>query len=442
MAGPALSPGATRGLNCPSCGAAIELRGMTWTQTIACASCAAVLDARDPNLQVLSRFDARIKVKPLIPLGAKGTWKGALHQVIGMQQRTITVDGVAYSWREYLLFNPYRGFRYLTEYDGHWNDVVPLPGAPVVATRLAKPVATYGGRDYQHFQAARAKTTFVLGEFPWEVRAGDTVQADDYVAPPFILSSETTDDETTWSMGEYVDARELWKAFGVPGSPPSPRGVYANQPSPHRSDAASYWKLFAMFALALLVLLLLRTATARNARVFDARYTYDPARAEQAFVTPSFELPGASGNVVVETRAAVSNQWLYVEYALINERTGQAFDFSREVSYYSGVDDEGRWTEGSTSDRAKIGPVPGGRYFLRIEPQAGAQAGMAPVIDYSVAVRRDVPSPVIFLLGLLVLLVPPALGVMRAASFETQRWAESDHPMVSATASNDDDDDD
>lgn len=439
MAGPALTrPGAVRGLNCPSCGAAITLRGMAWTQTVACPSCAAVLDARDPNLAVLSRFDERMKVTPLIPLGARGQWKGAPYQVIGLQKRTISVDAVRYSWREYLLFNPYKGFRYLTEYDGHWNDVVPIAGVPVVATRLVKPVATYGGRDFQHFQKAVAETTFVVGEFPWEVRAGDSVEANDYVAPPFILSAETTEGETTWSMGEYVDARELWKAFGVPGAPPSPRGVYANQPSPYVADAKSYWKLFGIFALVLTLLMLLRVATARNARVFDATYAYDPAATEQAFVTPSFDLPGGSGNVVIDTWSRLDNEWLYVEYALINERTGQAFDFSREVSYYSGYDSDGHWTEGSMSDHAKIGPVPGGRYFLRIEPQAGAQAGPAPRVRYEVTVRRDVPSLAFFLIGLLALAAPPILGVVRATSFETQRWAESDYAPTTSGGSDDD----
>lgn len=429
MAGPALrNPGAVRGLNCPSCGAAIELRGMAWTQTVACASCAAVLDARDPNLRVLDQFDQRIKVRPLIPLGVVGEWKGARHQVIGFQQRTITVDGVKYSWREYLLFNPYRGFRYLTEYDGHWNDVVPIPGVPTIAHRLRKPAATYGERTYQHFQTAEAETTFVLGEFPWEVRAGDRVQASDYVAPPFILSAEKTADETTWSMGEYASGKEIWKVFGLKGSPPSPRGVYANQPSPYLANAKSYWKLFAAFVVALTVLFVLRAATARDARVFSASYTYDPARPEQAFVTSSFELPGGTGNVVVDTRADLNDQWLYVEYALIDERTGRAFDFSREVSFYSGRDSDGPWAEGKRADHAKIGPVPGGRYFLRVEPQGGAGNFQAtPPIRYTVTVRRDVASPAFFLIGLLLLVTPPVFGALRAASFETQRWAESDY---------------
>jgi hypothetical protein len=35
MAAAPLTPGAARGLNCPSCGAAIVQRGMAWRQTVA-----------------------------------------------------------------------------------------------------------------------------------------------------------------------------------------------------------------------------------------------------------------------------------------------------------------------------------------------------------------------------------------------------------------------
>jgi len=50
--------------------------------------------------------------------------------VIGYQQRTIKAGGEQYSWSEYLLFNPYREFRYLTEYAGHWNVVSTINALP------------------------------------------------------------------------------------------------------------------------------------------------------------------------------------------------------------------------------------------------------------------------------------------------------------------------
>jgi hypothetical protein len=442
MAAPALSARAVRAMNCPSCGAAIVLRGFAWTQTVACASCTAVLDAKDPNLAILQGAAARMRVEPLIPLGTRGEWKGAPYEVIGFQQRTIRSGEGSWSWREYLLFNPYQGFRYLTEYDGHWNDVVPIPGLPEVGGG-AHPTARHGGVTYKHFQTARVETTFVIGEFPWEVRTGDHVEVRDYVAPPRALSAESTDDETTWSLGTYVDGAAVWRAFALPGRPPTPRGVYSNQPSPHGARVRALWTAFGVLAALLMVALLGRAVTARNAEVFARQYEFrgtatdtaaGPA-AGAAFVTPAFELPGERANVIVETDAALDNQWLYVDYALINEATGQTYDFGREMSFYSGTDSDGRWTEGSPRDRARIGGVPGGRWFLRVEP-SGDAAGRS--IAYTVRVRRDVPNVIYYLLGLIVLVLPPIVGTLRAAGFETQRWAESDHAPSSDESEEDD----
>ncbi len=100
MAAAALSPRAVRAVNCPSCGAAIVLRGLAWTRTVACASCGAVLDASDPNLAILQRARERMTVEPLIPLGTRGQWRGAPYEVIGFQQRTIRADDVDYSRHE------------------------------------------------------------------------------------------------------------------------------------------------------------------------------------------------------------------------------------------------------------------------------------------------------------------------------------------------------
>ena len=55
--------------------------------------------------------------------GSRGSIRGVLYEVIGFQRRTIQVEEISYSWHEYVLFNPIKGFRYLTEYAGHWNDV-------------------------------------------------------------------------------------------------------------------------------------------------------------------------------------------------------------------------------------------------------------------------------------------------------------------------------
>jgi hypothetical protein len=110
-------------------------------------------------------------------------------------------------------------------------------------------------------------------------------------------------------------------------------------------------------------------------QVFREYYRFSPSSAEASFVTPEFELKGRTSSVEVKTDADVSNQWIYLNYALIDEDTGQAYDFGREVSYYSGVDSDGRWQEGSQHDRVVLPSIPPGRYYLRIEPESDANLG-------------------------------------------------------------------
>ena len=209
-------------LACPNCGGAVQIRTFAHALNVVCENCGSVLDATDPGLRILQAFEETVgRRKPKIPLGTRGKWHGQPWEVVGFQTRTIRVEGEAYSWDEYVLFNPYRGFRYLSEYEGHWNDIVTLRALPKVS-HGAKPTASHAGVTYKHFQSAQAETTFVLGEFPWQVRVGDVVTTADYVAPPLMLSSETTEEETTWSRGEYVDGKLLWEAFGLKGSPPRP----------------------------------------------------------------------------------------------------------------------------------------------------------------------------------------------------------------------------
>ena len=101
------------------------------------------------------------------------------YDVIGFQQRSIEVEGQRYAWDEYVLFNPYHGFRYLTDYNGHWNDVTTVHERPVVGERRGRGRPCALGDDFKQFQHAVARTDFVLGEFPWRVRVGEKVVTDD-----------------------------------------------------------------------------------------------------------------------------------------------------------------------------------------------------------------------------------------------------------------------
>ncbi|HYR12435.1 MAG TPA: DUF4178 domain-containing protein [Longimicrobium sp.] len=408
-------------LACPNCGGTVTIRLPGETVNAVCKYCQSVLDTRSPGLKVLQRFQDRIAVQPLIPLGSTGRMHGAEWTVLGFQQQTISVEGVKYSWREYLLHAPERGFRYLTEYDGHWNDVVPLKDAPQVVGRGQQARVQHRGVWFRHFQRASAETSFVLGEFPWQVRVGDPMQADDFVAPPLLLSREQTADEVTWSLGEYVPVQRIWEAFRVKGRRPQPRGVFANQPSPH-GHTGWMWLAFLVFAAALVAMLMVSGTRARE--VYAGRGTYvtaDPAE-QNVLVTDPFTITGRPSRLQVKVDTDVSNAWAFFEMTLVDEQTGRTREFSREVVYYYGLDQGVHWSEGSPRGTATVPRVAPGRYRLVVAPQGSSN------VRYSIRAVHATPSRSLYLLAVLALLVPPVWRLAGRHGFERGRWMESDYP--------------
>lgn len=429
-----------KALNCPNCGGPVELRGFGRALTVVCPQCFSVIDVSTPELKILQQIQEKYRRTPLIPLGTRGKIAGGLWEVIGFQTRTVQEDGESFSWDEYLLFNPYKGFRYLTFYDGHWNFVTPLEEMPHRFALIGRPAVVYQARRFRHFSGAEAETTFVLGEFPWRVKVGDKVIDDDFVDPPTVLSSETTEDEVTWSRGEYVAGAEIWKAFALPGSAPPARGIYLNQPSPYKSGGM--WASFGWMLLLVVALAAFFAAFSLNQTVLKQSYRFQTGDAgEPSFVTPVFNLEGRTAAVELTVHANVMNEWAYFNFALINQDTGNAFEFGREVSYYTGSDSDGPWSEGGQTSTAYIPSVPPGHYYLRIEPEmdpnegtyvraANGRLARQNQMSYSIELKHDIPDYSWFWIAAGLLLIPPIFHSIRARAFEVQRWMQSDYPPV------------
>jgi hypothetical protein len=436
MGSPVVSPPVAKpkALSCPNCGAAVEIRGFAHTLSVVCPNCLSVLDATTPELQILEKFQSKERIKPKIPLGSRGKLGDTMYEVIGFQVREVSSDGESFTWDEYLLFNPYLGFRYITEYNGHWNVVRVLASVPELSRYVTgKKVMKVEGRTYISFDLLSAKTVYVLGEFPWQVHVGDTVQAADYIAPPYMLSSEATENEVTWSEATYTPGAQIFQAFKVPGTPPPTTGVFANQPSPYAGSTGSAWRTWLWLMVALLVAMFLYMVTSSNKEVFSQNYSFAPGGVSQAsFVTPEFELKGRDTNVEFQLKTDLRDSWAYFNFALINQDTGNAFDFAREVSYYKNSDE----SEGSPNNSVRVPSVPSGRYYLRVEPEMDPKGS---IIHYELTIRRDAPTYTFFWIAALLLLIPPILMHFRKASFETTRWRESDYGTSSSSSFGGDD---
>ena len=413
---------AAKNLSCKQCGGPLELRAPDLTQRVACPWCGSLLDATKDLavLEVASQAD----FQPMIPLGAKGLFEDVTWTLIGAMERSVTYEGERYPWREYLLYDPRNGFRWLTEYRGHWSFVENINPGDVDANGTSS--ARYEGQSYRHFQGAAAVVDFVVGEFYWAVARGETVNYDDYVAPPYVLSCERGEQEVTWSRGTYKTPDEVWRAFSLPGTPPQPTGIAPSQPSPWAGKPGRAW-LTALLALGALLFFFvaLSVTGGKTALSSDFRIPVDvaPGAPEAVVFSDPFDIT-SRGNLEVKLEAPVSNSWLYVDGALINDATGDVDEFDLEASYYSGRDSDGSWSEGGRVAYAYVSSVPPGRYVMRLAPLW--ENGKKPA-QFSVTARSRVPRVWMMVLIGILLLIPPIWVSMRSGGFETRRWSESDH---------------
>ncbi|HTR50963.1 MAG TPA: DUF4178 domain-containing protein [Kofleriaceae bacterium] len=225
---------ASQRLACPNCNAPIELHAPGDAQRYACTSCNHLI-ALDGNLRVLGGLPH--KASPSIPLGSVGKLPEGELTVIGFVQRSAHVDGAWYPFEEYLLYAPAVGFRWLVCSDGHWSYVQPVA---VGAVEAGVTGCRYDGVKFTRFTGAPLRVDQVLGEFYWQVEVGETVDSEDFIAPPAMLSSETTRSETTWSLGTYMTIHDVQHAFGDKNLPIGPTiGVAPNQVD--RSERAARW---------------------------------------------------------------------------------------------------------------------------------------------------------------------------------------------------------
>ena len=218
---------AGRSIDCPSCGASLEIR-LDSTQSVTCGQCRAVVDVSQGVGADLAHFAQNAVTEPQIPLGtvgtlALGTPQPLPWQVVGYLERCDLPapgsDDEQTFWREYLLYHPTEGFVFLVDTEEGWSWVRPLTGVPVVQGDRA----TWAGARHARRWHYRAKTVHVIGEFYWRLRRDEPVEVTDYEGEGpnrrRRLSREQTTGpgggEITWSAGETLEARAVAQAFGL-----------------------------------------------------------------------------------------------------------------------------------------------------------------------------------------------------------------------------------
>ncbi|HZX31804.1 MAG TPA: DUF4178 domain-containing protein [Rhodocyclaceae bacterium] len=424
---------------CPSCGSPMSARSKD-ILAVGCASCGAVVDTGDQNYKLLSKAmgNSEDRYIPRLALGTKGVLEGKPVEVIGFLVKETKCDGIAYDWREYLLAGENGTYRWLTEYNGHWNVADVLSRHP--NHRGDSTPLNYDGAEYRHFStSASAEVIQVAGEFTWRVRRGETNRVVDYVAPPLMLSRESTKKEVSWSRGAYVEPEAIRTAFKLPAALPEPIGVYANQPNPWEDTHRRTCRLFWIFFLVGLAAQLWFAFSGGGHRLMQQELTFSPQTGEETVASTTFELKGKPQKITVSNRTDLDNNWVGLNLTLVDKNTGTAWPANRELSYYSGRDEDGSWSEGSRDDEVVFVDIPPGTYYLAIDPDLSTEKPV-PVRTNLEVMSGGTGWSSWFLLAIYLVLFP-IFTRMRRAAFEASRWAESDHAPVASDDSDDDSDD-
>ena len=413
-------------LACPSCGSPWQLHDQS-ILAVACPACGALSDVDGELAKVREAARAGSTILPPLPLGSRGKLAGQEWEAIGFLRKS-TVGELGADWDEYLLYDGLGGFAWLASERGHWNFIRQLNSQPAMSKYGGQDVRV-NGQEFRHFASYRGETSFVLGEFTWKVAVGEQVEVSDYIAPPQMLSQEKSASEITWSQGEYLSPEEISTAFGLKRSLLPPGGINACQPNPYAQRSIPL--LLALLASALFALIVhfALGGGGSGRTVFSTRFELVPG-VESSSNSEAFRIDRDMARLELHHRAPLSNSWVNVQTELVNRKTGQIYSASKALSYYSGVDEGESWSEGKQEGETVFYGVPAGEYSLVVHGEAAPEAAVGLTDNITL---QSAPAPFLNLLICWIFLAAwPVFNWLRASSFETSRWAWSDHPRGGA----------
>lgn len=417
----------TGAIDCPACGAPITLRTFGGVEQVACAYCGTICKPEEHgNLDILQRAE-RQRRQSMLSLYERGEIDGVTWEIVGIVWRQVNSDGFSYPWQEFLLFNPYEGYRWLiySMHDGVWSFGGPLPGA-VELHPGPHPTATWAGETYKHFTSGDARTNYVEGEFPWQVLVGDVAQAHDYVCPPKMISVEIErtkqGSDVNFTQMRPLDASEVWAAFKKSGKAPPTFGIHPAAPNPY--ETRFYLMAGVVLGLIWLIAVLMYTSARDNEIVFTGVIKPDQVLTQEL----SIGKDGEHQALEIELQAmSMSNSWAYADVMLVDAQTEDAIAVGIEVDAYSGVEGGESWSEGTNPRSVIVGDVRGGKYILQAQAQIDPTLLGDRADSLKLTIRRDVPVLRYVFLPLALIVLFPLINLARRMAFEGKRWATSDH---------------
>lgn len=408
-------------VDCASCGKEVTIPYFPLVKNFVCPHCTTLNKFTEKwRWEKEQKVIGQIKHSSVrIPLGTKLHLLGDDFKVIGS---TVKEDNDDAQWQEFTLYcEADGGFAFLSVFNGNFMLVHEIMEFPLLPA-LNQSQIYYEGTYYQHYNNYTVKLLwaegYVFDDFASNNRRGFSY---DYIAPPYLVSLERDGDKNNyWFRGEYVDRKELQKQE-TPLELPKKVGLGALEPSSKFTNQ----QVIVGGALAAILFLLVHLGidlTGTPAQVvLSNTYTFSDTSKNIEVTSEPFELKNFRTNVGIDISSDVLNNWLSLNYSLVNTATGQEYNAGKDLEYYSGSDGGENWSEGSSSYDHLFTALPKGKYVLNIEAEKGTDAGI--VTSLYVKAQAGSKRALNFWFPFIIILSWPVIQLIRNYSKEQKRWA-------------------
>lgn len=415
-----------KSIQCTQCGAPISLYGGNNILSIVCSHCGSCLDAED-SFKVLKKFGSLERPKVPLKIGMLGTIRDIQFIVIGIVEYLQKDSYGSYPWVEFLLFSKTHGYAWLIYEDGHYvfgrevKDMpegdTPLMNSPIFSTRIK-----VKGKTFKVFECASATITYVEGELTWIANVGDRIYYLDAVSPPYIYSIEQRESEREYFYGEYIEAQESYKNFGLENKPKKPVGVFSCQPFKQYPILQGMKNAGIFYAAISAVLLFFTISLYPGEQIFNQRIEANTI-SESA---PTFTVTKPQNLLHISISSPLNNAWADFDVAILDSEGSEVYSIAEVLSYYYGYEGGESWSEGSQKTSAYFKVPEAGTYKIEVSAEGGQGEGDAALsnITFNIAIKEGCKTPIYFLISFILMAGCIIPFYVNKYKFEHERWTD------------------
>ncbi len=414
-----------KAIKCTGCAAPVKINGGGHRiRTLNCNYCGTVMDVQH-DYRRLGKFVNQNKPDSPLQIGMEGKINAIPFIIIGMVGYRSNYGD---TWVDLFLFSETHGYAHLTYSMGHFvftRRVRYLPDKKIHQL-LRHNTFHVDHKKYTFFETYQSEITYVAGELTWIAKKSDTCTVRDAIAPPFMFTQETCNNEkeTEYYLSEYLDPEIIHTNFNT---------TYQTQRSKHFKHPAQPFtapikqaisKASRISLIIAILLFVFVTLFGNGKNIYHTALTANEM--SQGTLTREFTINNPKHLIELSYRDTLNNAWTNYDIALFKDNT-EVFSFKKQLAASSGRNIENDLLKNTQSGTARFKVKKAGDYSLRIlATQNSVKNNLAPIQRLTINIKEGVMGKKYMIILFIISLITYAWFYAARYLFEKKRWEDDD----------------